>query len=83
MDEVDELDLSFHHLIAAMANNEFLQQIDGILNNALEQLFRSLPHTLEGLRFHRAVAEAIRTRNPIASSQSVKNLINKTAYVYL
>jgi len=78
-----DLDLSFHQLIAEMANNSFLQQIDGTLFKALDKLLRVLPQTEKGWRLHFAVAEAIRDRDPFRASESMHTLIEASAAQYV
>lgn len=78
-----ELDLSFHRLIAEMASNRFLEQIDSTLRNALEALLRNLPLTMEGWRLHYEVAEGIRKRKPFEALESMRTLIEATAARYL
>jgi len=78
-----DLDLSFHQLIAEMANNSFLQQIDSTLFKALDKLLRVLPQTEKGWRLHYAVAEAIRDRDPFQASESMHTLIEASAAQYV
>ncbi len=78
-----DLDLSFHQMIAEMAHNSFLQQIDGTLFKALDKLLRILPQTKKGLRLHCAVAEAIRDRDPFRASESMHTLIEASAAQYV
>ena len=78
-----DLDLSFHRLIAEMARNKFLQQIDGTLFKALDKLLRVLPQTKKGWRLHYAVAEAIRDRDPFQASESMHTLIEASAAQYV
>lgn len=78
-----ELDLAFHRLIAEMASNKFLEQIDSTLHNALEVLLRNLPLTMEGWRLHYEVAESIRNRKPFQALEAMRTLIEATAARYL
>jgi GntR family transcriptional repressor for pyruvate dehydrogenase complex len=83
MPDIDELDLDFHRKIAEMAGNNFLQQVAEMLLHTLEQFLRSVPHTPEGLRLHKAIAEAIRMRKPQASSEAVRKLMETTETRYM
>jgi GntR family transcriptional repressor for pyruvate dehydrogenase complex len=83
MEDADELDLAFHRQIAEMSGNRFLQQVAGFLNQGLEQLLRSIPHTLEGIKMHRTIAENIRIHEQEASWRAVKLLIEATESKYL
>ncbi len=80
--DVDDLDLKYHRLIIEMANSKFLEQVEGMLHHELEQFLRSVPHTKEGVKFHRAVAEAIRARDPQGSSDAIRKLVESTAARY-
>lgn len=82
-EDCHDLDLSFHQLIAEMANNKFLQQIDSTLFKALDKLLRVLPQTEKGWRLHYAVAEAIRDRDPFRASESMQTLIEASAAQYI
>ena len=78
-----DLDLAFHQLIAEMADNKFLQQIDDTLFKALDKLLRILPQTLKGWQLHNAVALAIKDRDPFRSSEAMQTLIEASAARYL
>ena len=78
-----DLDLEFHKLITEMVDNKFLEQVDGTLFKALDDLFRILPLTREGWKLHYAVAEAIRTRDAFAASEAMRTLIEASAAKYL
>ncbi len=83
MPEMDNLDLAFHRKIAEMAGNEFLQQVADMLMHTLEQFLRNVPHTPEGLRLHKAIAEEIRLHKPQASFDAVRKLIETTEARYM
>lgn len=78
MQDVDGLDLEFHRMVAEMSGNKFLEQVADMLTLGLEQFLRSVPHTLEGLKLHRAVAEAIRSHDPERSSEASRRLVEST-----
>ena len=78
-----DLDLAFHQLIAEMANNQLLAQINDTLFKNLEKLFRVLPLTREGWRLHQEVAEAIRDRAPLRASEAMTTLIGASTANYL
>lgn len=80
--DVDELDLKYHRLIIEMANSKFLERVAGMLHHELEQFLRSVPHTREGVKFHRAVAEAIRSRDPQGSYDAIRRLVESTEARY-
>jgi DNA-binding FadR family transcriptional regulator len=82
-ENVYALDLAFHHLIAEMAANKFLQQIDGTLFKALYELLQKLPLTMEGWKMHNKVALAIRSRSPFQASEAMRTLIEASAARYL
>ena len=83
MTDIDDLDISFHVLVAEMANSEFLKQVDVPLYHALEHLLRNIHHTEDGLNRHIKVAEAIRDRDPEKSYAVMRVLIEKAAAVYV
>lgn len=83
MQDMDELDLAFHRKIAEMAGNDFLQQVADMLLHTLEQFMRSVPHTPEGLRLHKAIAEQLRLHKPQASFDAVRKLIESTEARYM
>ena len=78
-----DLDLAFHQLIAEIASNKFLAQIDDTLFNALAELIRALPQTLEGWHWHYEVALGIRNRDPFQASEAMRTLIEASAAHYL
>ncbi len=78
-----ELDFDFHRLIAEMARNRFLEQVDNTLRNALAVLLRKLPLTMEGWKLHCKVAEGIRDRKPFQALEAMRTLIEVTAARYL
>ena len=82
-DDMDDLDLAFHRKIAEMAGNDFLQQVADMLLHTLEQYIRSVPHTPEGLRLHKAIVEEIRLRKPQGSFDAVRKLIETTEARYM
>jgi GntR family transcriptional regulator, transcriptional repressor for pyruvate dehydrogenase complex len=82
LDDADEADIAFHRLIAEIAGSEFLRQVDVPLYNALERSLRNVPHTFEGWEGHRAVAEAIRERNPGKSAQLMRDLVEEAARIH-
>ncbi len=75
-DRTHELDLSFHKKIAEIANNEFLSQLVGSLFQALDEVLRILPQTLEGWRWHQNVAVAIGNHEPMKASEAMRTLVN-------
>ena len=83
MQDMDDLDLAFHRKIAEMAGNDFLQQVADMLLHTLEQYIRSVPHTPEGLRLHKAIVEEIRLRKPQGSFDAVRKLIETTEARYM
>jgi len=82
MAQADEVDVRFHNQVAAMANNDILIQISSSLLDTLERLLRTMPHTMEGLKLHEDVAVAIQSREPVASAQAMRHLIEMTAKRY-
>jgi GntR family transcriptional regulator, transcriptional repressor for pyruvate dehydrogenase complex len=76
-------DLAFHQLIAEIASNKFLAQIDDTLFNALAELIRVLPQTLEGWHWHYEVALGIRNRDSFQASEAMRTLIEASAAHYL
>ncbi len=82
-DYFHDLDLAFHQLIAEMANNKFLSQINDALFKNLDQLFRVMPLTKEGWRLHENVAEAIRSRSPDQAYEAMRRLIGASSANYL
>ncbi len=78
-----DLDFDFHRLIAEMARNKFLEQVDNTLRNALAVLLRKLPLTMEGWKMHYKVAEGIRDRKPFQALEAMRTLIEATAARYL
>lgn len=78
-----ELDFDFHRLIAEMAHNKFLEQVDNTLRNSLAVLLRKLPLTMEGWNLHYKVAEGIRDRKPFQALEAMRTLIEATAARYL
>jgi len=78
-----DLDLEFHAIIAEMANNKFLAQINETLFRVLDKLFRILPLTREGWKLHQAVAEAIRDQLPFDASEAMRTLIEASSARYL
>jgi len=83
LEDGHNLDLAFHQLIAEMANNKFLAQIDDTLFNALAELIRALPQTMEGWHWHYEVALGIRHREPFQASEAMRTLIEASAAHYL
>jgi len=83
LEDGHNLDLSFHQLIAKMANNKFLAQIDDTLFNALAELIRVIPQTMEGWHWHYEVALGIRRREPFQASEAMRTLIEASAAHYL
>lgn len=71
-----ELDLSFHKKIAEISNNEFLSQIVGSLFEALDEVLRILPQTIEGWRWHKNVAIAISEHDGMKASEEMRTLVN-------
>lgn len=82
-DYLHDLDLNFHRLIAEMANNGFLAQINDSLFKVLDKLFRIFPLTKEGWQLHMAVAESIRDRSPLGASEAMRTLIEASSARYL
>ena len=82
-DYYHDLDLDFHRLIAEMAGNKFLAQINDSLFKILDKLFRILPLTREGWQLHQKVAEAIRDRSPLDASEAMRTLIEASSARYL
>ncbi len=78
-----DLDLEFHGIIAEMANNKFLAEINETLFKVLDKLFRILPLTREGWKLHLAVAEAIRDQLPFDASEAMRTLIEASSARYL
>lgn len=68
-------DIAFHKKIAEIAYNEFLQQIVQSLYDALEDVLRVLPQTMEGWRWHYNVANEIRDRSPMKASEAMRTLV--------
>lgn len=77
------LDLAFHQLIAEMATNSFLSQINEMLFINLDKLFQVLPLSENGWALHYAVAEAIRQRNSNRAYQTMRALIEASLANYL
>jgi DNA-binding FadR family transcriptional regulator len=82
-EDIRELDLAFHHLIAEMTHNKFLTQIDGTLFHALDEILHRLPLTHEGWQLHYEVAVGIRSRDPFQASEAMRTLIEATAARYV
>ncbi len=82
-DQLHELDLAFHKLIADMANNNFLFQINETLFANLDKLFQVLPFSKNGWSLHYAVAEAIRNRDSDNAYLTTRALIEATFANYL
>ena len=82
-EQFHELDMAFHQLIAQIANNKFLSQINDTLFKNLDKLFHVLPLTRDGWRLHQDVAEAIRDRSPGRAYATMKTLVTYSAEKYL
>ena len=82
-DQLHELDLAFHKLIADMANNNFLFQINETLFVNLDKLFQVLPLSEHGWTLHYAVAEAIRNRDSDNAYLATRALIEASLANYL
>jgi DNA-binding FadR family transcriptional regulator len=78
-----ELDLAFHQLIADMANNNFLFQLNDVLFKNLDKLFKALPLSRSGWVLHRNVAEAIKDRSSTNAYTAMKVLIRSSFENYL
>jgi GntR family transcriptional regulator, transcriptional repressor for pyruvate dehydrogenase complex len=82
-EKLHALDQEFHRLVAEMAANKFLQQIDGTMLKALDELLQNLPLTLKGWKLHREVASEIREHNPFKASEAMRTLIEASAARYV
>lgn len=82
-DYLHDLDLDFHQLLAEMANNQFLFQLNDVLFKNLDKLFRVLPLSRGGWVLHKKVADAIRDHSPMEAYNAMKNLIHNSYTNYL
>ncbi len=75
----EELDVTFHHLIAEMSNSSILQYLGSTLFETLEDFIRVVPHTPAGWQRHDDVRTAIQARDPDGSEQAMHALVDATA----
>ncbi len=75
----EQLDVSFHLLIAQMSDSDVLQYLGSSLFEPLEKFIQIVPHTPKGWQQHAEVCAAIRERDPDRSEQAMHNLVDATA----
>lgn len=75
----EELDISFHRLIAEMSKNDILQFLGSSLFDTLEKFIKIVPHTVEGWQRHAGVCEAIINRDPNQSEKIMHELVDTSA----
>jgi GntR family transcriptional repressor for pyruvate dehydrogenase complex len=79
VDEVIRGDLRFHGAVAKGAHNHYFEMvIDPLTEVFIQQMKLTDPQNV-GLGLHRAVVEAIRTRNQVAARQAVRRLMKQTS----
>jgi DNA-binding FadR family transcriptional regulator len=79
----DLADMRFHRAILEGCHNDVLEQMSGVVFGALLVSFRAtsrLPGSAKAsLPKHRAILEAIRSRDPHMAAQAMKRLVGSTA----
>ena len=79
----EELDISYHRLIAEMSSSNILQYLGGSLFETLEEFIQVAPHTPRGWQRHADVCAAIGARDPDRSEKAMHDLVDATAaYIY-
>ena len=75
----EELDVTFHRLIAEMSKSDILQYLGSTLSETLENFIRVVPHTPKGWQRHAEVCAAIKDYDPGRSEKAMHDLVDATA----